>query len=169
VPSPPTCRACVATEVRLTISRYRSRFVRLINIIKTAFTIPTLTSNDISYTGPTGPSDENDLCKCNTVVYSLMSACGACQGSKWFSCVRPFLFLSSSVRDCLSRRWNDLQVGYLEAELHLRRCFTDVCQNLPLLCPLLFCAADDWCACHNPGSRIPSRMGRACRSGLSST
>lgn len=48
------------------------------------FTIPNLDSGN-SYTGPTGPGDANDLCKCNTVVYSLMSACDACQGAKWFS------------------------------------------------------------------------------------
>ncbi|KAI9443925.1 hypothetical protein H4582DRAFT_1917847 [Lactarius indigo] len=48
------------------------------------FTIPNLEPGN-SYTGPTGPGDENDLCKCNTVVYSLMSACDACQGAKWFS------------------------------------------------------------------------------------
>ncbi|KAI9452880.1 hypothetical protein BJY52DRAFT_891820 [Lactarius psammicola] len=48
------------------------------------FTIPNLDPGN-SYTGPTGPGDANDLCKCNTVVYSLMSACDACQGAKWFS------------------------------------------------------------------------------------
>ena len=53
------------------------------------FTIPTLDPGN-SYTGPTGNGDDNDLCKCNTVVYSLMSACDACQGAKWFGCVRCF-------------------------------------------------------------------------------
>jgi len=48
------------------------------------FTIPTLEPGN-SYTGPTGNGDDSDLCKCNTVVYSLMSACDACQGSKWFT------------------------------------------------------------------------------------
>ncbi|KAI0246211.1 hypothetical protein BJV78DRAFT_177447 [Lactifluus subvellereus] len=46
------------------------------------FTIPPLHPGD-SYTGPTGPGDATDLCKCNTVVYSLMSACDACQGAQW--------------------------------------------------------------------------------------
>ena len=59
---------------------------------KTEFTVPPLLTGD-SYTGPTGPGDAADLCKCNTVVYSLMSACDACQGGKWFPCV-PFLPLS---------------------------------------------------------------------------
>jgi len=48
------------------------------------FTIPSLGPGN-SYTGPTGSGDDNDLCKCSTVVYSLMSACDACQGAKWFS------------------------------------------------------------------------------------
>jgi len=37
-----------------------------------------------SYTGPTGIDDTN-LCKCNTVTYSLISACDACQGAVWTS------------------------------------------------------------------------------------
>ncbi|KAI0293052.1 hypothetical protein BC826DRAFT_1097725 [Russula brevipes] len=35
-----------------------------------------------SYTGPSG-SDDGDICKCNTVVYNLISACDACQGEPW--------------------------------------------------------------------------------------
>ena len=54
------------------------------------FTIPPLLPGD-SYVGPTGPSDDSDLCKCNTVVYSLMSACDACQDADWFSCVQVLL------------------------------------------------------------------------------
>jgi len=50
------------------------------------FTIPELVPGD-SYVGPTGSSDASDLCKCNTVVYSLMSACDACQDALWFSYV----------------------------------------------------------------------------------
>ncbi|KAI0253447.1 hypothetical protein BJV78DRAFT_210424 [Lactifluus subvellereus] len=33
------------------------------------------------YRGP--DAGEGTLCQCNTVVYSLVSACGACQGSQW--------------------------------------------------------------------------------------
>jgi len=33
------------------------------------------------YGGPTAA--QSNLCECNTVVYSLVSACGACQGSSW--------------------------------------------------------------------------------------
>ncbi|KAH9071171.1 hypothetical protein EDB83DRAFT_320063 [Lactarius deliciosus] len=34
------------------------------------------------YTGPSGP-DNDDICKCNTVVYNLISACDACQDEPW--------------------------------------------------------------------------------------
>ncbi|KAH9973131.1 hypothetical protein BGW80DRAFT_286772 [Lactifluus volemus] len=34
------------------------------------------------YGGP--DAHENTTCKCSTVVYSLLSACDACQGSGWF-------------------------------------------------------------------------------------
>ncbi|KAI0064538.1 hypothetical protein BV25DRAFT_1989821 [Artomyces pyxidatus] len=37
---------------------------------------------DHEYTGPSGP-DDGDMCKCNTVAYSLISACDACQGAAW--------------------------------------------------------------------------------------
>ncbi|KAF8503279.1 hypothetical protein F5888DRAFT_970217 [Russula emetica] len=37
-----------------------------------------------SYLGPNGP-DNGDTCKCNTVAYSLISACDACQGGQWTS------------------------------------------------------------------------------------
>ena len=48
-----------------------------------AFTIDTLRPGYESYyLGPSG-IDASDLCKCNTVTYSLISACGACQGANW--------------------------------------------------------------------------------------
>jgi len=37
-----------------------------------------------SYSGPSG-SDDSDLCECNTIAYSLISACDACQGADWIS------------------------------------------------------------------------------------
>lgn len=37
-----------------------------------------------SYNGPSGP-DNGDLCKCNTVLYNLISACDACQREAWIS------------------------------------------------------------------------------------
>ena len=53
-----------------------------------AFTLDSLPPG-YSYTGPSG-SDNDDICKCNSVVYNLMSACDACQGSPWLSCVYSF-------------------------------------------------------------------------------
>ncbi|KAN0119097.1 hypothetical protein V8E52_004544 [Russula decolorans] len=47
------------------------------------FTIDALKAG-YSYTGPSGVDDTN-LCKCNTVTYSLISACDACQGAVWTS------------------------------------------------------------------------------------
>lgn len=46
-----------------------------------AFDVGSLPSGYV-YTGPDG-SDNNDTCKCNTVTYSLLSACAACQGEGW--------------------------------------------------------------------------------------
>lgn len=46
-----------------------------------AFPIPALLTRN-SYLGPSG-SDDSILCKCNTVVYNLFSACDACQGASW--------------------------------------------------------------------------------------
>ncbi|KAH9071170.1 hypothetical protein EDB83DRAFT_320058 [Lactarius deliciosus] len=45
------------------------------------FSVPTLPSQQ-SYNGPT-EIDKGDICKCNTVVYNLISACDACQGEPW--------------------------------------------------------------------------------------
>ncbi|KAH9973121.1 hypothetical protein BGW80DRAFT_1252422 [Lactifluus volemus] len=47
-----------------------------------AFSVPALQPG-YSYTGPS--TDGYNLCKCNTVVYSLLSACDACQGEAWIS------------------------------------------------------------------------------------
>ena len=58
----------------------------------TAFIIPPLLPQN-SYAGPSG-NDDNDLCKCNTVLYNLISACDACQGSPWTTCVDSSLFSS---------------------------------------------------------------------------
>ncbi|KAF8465585.1 hypothetical protein DFH94DRAFT_782747 [Russula ochroleuca] len=48
-----------------------------------SFTINSLQPG-YSYTGPSGIDDSN-LCKCNTVAYSLISACDACQGAQWIT------------------------------------------------------------------------------------
>ncbi|KAI0259720.1 hypothetical protein BC834DRAFT_603874 [Gloeopeniophorella convolvens] len=43
------------------------------------FTIPPLLNSSRTYVGPT--SANANICSCNTVVYSLISACSACQGA----------------------------------------------------------------------------------------
>ena len=35
-----------------------------------------------SYGGPSS-ADGSNMCKCNTIAYSLVSACAACQGADW--------------------------------------------------------------------------------------
>ena len=54
------------------------------------FTIDPLLPGE-TYVGPSGP-DNGDMCKCNTIVYCLMSACDACQGGDWitYDPPRPF-------------------------------------------------------------------------------
>ena len=48
-----------------------------------AFTINALTPG-YSYMGPdAGTIDASNMCKCNTITYSLISACDACQGAEW--------------------------------------------------------------------------------------
>lgn len=85
--SPHTCKACATMEVRY--DPLGSLFTRLTpRGEKKVFSIPPLANDSYSYVGPTGSGDAADLCKCNTVVYSLMSACDACQGANWFSYVR---------------------------------------------------------------------------------
>src|SRR5712671_1769312 len=49
-------------------------------------------SSPAMYPGPL--SDKNTslpLCLCNTVVYSLISACGGCQGTTWISYAATYL------------------------------------------------------------------------------
>lgn len=50
-----------------------------------AFTIEALPSGYF-YGGP-NDTDHSNLCECNTVTYSLISACAACQGAGWISYV----------------------------------------------------------------------------------
>lgn len=45
-----------------------------------SFTLPPL-GNGYAY----GPTLGTDPCVCNTVTYSLLSACQGCQGDKWFT------------------------------------------------------------------------------------
>ncbi|KAN0119095.1 hypothetical protein V8E52_004542 [Russula decolorans] len=48
------------------------------------------------YTGPSD-YDDSDLCKCNTVTYSLLSACVACQEEEWISYGIPFVVVIKSL------------------------------------------------------------------------
>ena len=49
-----------------------------------AYTVPSLQPG-YHYIGPTGGAQAGDLCVCNTITYSLMSACDGCQGSDWIA------------------------------------------------------------------------------------
>ena len=49
-----------------------------------AFPLSTLDPNDSSYGGP-DYTDASNLCECSTVGYSLVSACGGCQGHTWIT------------------------------------------------------------------------------------
>jgi len=60
-----------------------------------AFTIKELAPG-YHYTGPSG-YDDSDMCKCNTVTYSLLSACVACQGEEWITYEIPFVVLFKSL------------------------------------------------------------------------
>ncbi|EIM90318.1 uncharacterized protein STEHIDRAFT_119338 [Stereum hirsutum FP-91666 SS1] len=48
-----------------------------------SFSLPPLTPGSF-YTGPS-QAQAGDICMCNSVVYSLISACDACQGAVWLS------------------------------------------------------------------------------------
>ena len=61
-----------------------------ISIACTAFTVPPLPPQQ-SYNGP-NDADKGDVCKCNTVVYNLASACDACQAEAWTPCVDRLWF-----------------------------------------------------------------------------
>jgi len=61
-----------------------------LSLLLVAFTINSLMPG-YSYTGPSGVDDSN-LCKCNTVAYSLISACDACQSSNWITYVSSSSF-----------------------------------------------------------------------------
>jgi hypothetical protein len=67
------------------VSRHTFGATLAILLTRAVFYIaPLLPGN--SYHGPSG-TDDGDLCKCNTVLYNLISACDACQSESWISCV----------------------------------------------------------------------------------
>lgn len=67
----PRCSACVVETVS---QSYRVYMIETDTIL--AYNIAALPNNTV-YLGPT--IDEVNPCQCNTVVYSLMSACALCQ------------------------------------------------------------------------------------------
>jgi hypothetical protein len=52
--------------------------------------------------------DDNDQCKCNTVVYNLISACDACQGSSWIACVDQLSFFRLPAFQSIRRLFHQL-------------------------------------------------------------
>ncbi|KAH9955186.1 hypothetical protein BGW80DRAFT_375934 [Lactifluus volemus] len=58
-----------------------------------------------TYSGTTGSSYDGPTCMCSTVVYSLLSACAACQGGSWIS-------WSNYIPNCSG---SDLSIPYLYA------------------------------------------------------
>jgi hypothetical protein len=64
-----------------------------------AFTISPL-QQGYSYFGPSGVDDSN-LCKCSTVGYSLLSACGGCQGQTWVTYDSCYCYLLDSWDLCI--------------------------------------------------------------------
>ena len=60
-------------------------------LVLAAFVVATLSPGQ-TYTGPNVTAADGDLCSCNTVVYSLMSACAACQQGQWIRYVDQLYF-----------------------------------------------------------------------------
>lgn len=60
-------------------------------LVLAAFTVPELALGH-TYTGPNITVIEDELCNCNTVVYSLISACAACQDREWIRRVNQSCF-----------------------------------------------------------------------------
>jgi hypothetical protein len=102
VPSPHTCNPLAMGVVSVCLA-----CTNIIVSSLAAFTIYPLQSGQ-SYGRPTGDNSTN-LCMCSTVVYSLMSACDACQGETWIPCVPSYhLKAPDYVSDIRWSQW----VGY---------------------------------------------------------
>jgi hypothetical protein len=68
----------------LGVSCLRVRDFKLLSHLFAEYSLKSLPTG-YKYTGAYGNADA-DLCYCNTVAYSLFSACGACQGQEWVVC-----------------------------------------------------------------------------------
>ena len=80
-----------------------------------------------SYAGPSG-TDDADACKCNTVAYNLVSACDACQGEPWTTCVDSSDSLGPKFRNTLPCT----QLFCLVGQLHLQcDCWNVNCTSSP--------------------------------------
>ncbi|KAI0032210.1 hypothetical protein K488DRAFT_86078 [Vararia minispora EC-137] len=75
----------------------------------TQVSIPVLNVSS-TYTGPSAANnDTTDLCKCNSVFYSLISACGGCQGGSWV----PYpTWTAACARVAEDGIWPSEQVGF---------------------------------------------------------
>ena len=76
--SPRTCNPHAAGAVSVPLA-----FIGFSASPPAAFTIDPLLPGE-TYIGP-GGADNDDMCKCNTIVYCLISACDACQGADWIT------------------------------------------------------------------------------------
>jgi hypothetical protein len=72
----------------------------------TAYTIDPLTPGYMYSSQNLGAIDDGNLCRCSTVMYSLMSACGACQGGDWSTYASSMLPSRSSLMDMPSAGLN---------------------------------------------------------------
>jgi hypothetical protein len=74
----------------LRVFRKRTHYRLILPLSSTAYTIAPLLPGQ-SYLGPKN-ARESTICTCNTVLYSLISACDACQGASWITYCFIFIF-----------------------------------------------------------------------------
>jgi hypothetical protein len=83
-----------------------------------AFNVPPLLSGQ-QYTGPL--LGFANLCTCSTVTYSMVAACGFCQGGIWDTCVTSiFIQHSSALLRC--RRWTAWKFNCSPANISISSC-----------------------------------------------
>ena len=100
-----------------------------------AFIIPPLPNNQYEYPGPYGTLPAELACECNTVVDNLYSACSACQGSSWLTCVHQLLFSPGFQPTNLPFLFN--QLLYVDIQLHHRSTSHNVIPKSFLLAHML--------------------------------
>ncbi|KAH9970053.1 hypothetical protein BJV74DRAFT_867515 [Russula compacta] len=86
----PDCQASSLASWRWTFNSLNQNPCAVVSYLmstcnKGSFTINPLPAPGYVYSGPTEAFDDGNMCKCNTISYSLISACDACQGSSWTS------------------------------------------------------------------------------------